>query len=216
MNRGRLVSAILLPALLLAMLFISRATAREVDTKGMGRLQLPDRLAVSWAGDTLIVNEAAGGHVTLRLYRAPDSSVTHPVAWVRARAVQLGLPWNSRQVSAQQRELANISLGVFALGTLPRPVDSLLSGADSTAGRVGGDATRVLPVDSPNVSADSSNAAQEIQVEKTFIQPEGLPAVERMVVLYVKEKQALVLEMSVWLPEGNSMELTDIQRTWRL
>lgn len=190
------------------------AQAKDVNAEAMGKLVLPDRLEVRWEGDTLLAQGYGPGELNLRLYRAPKGTAKDPAAWVRARAGEMGIPRHSRQVSDDQRELAHIEWGGFALGTLPRSAMDSTEAADELPGTDTAEAVLSEGVDITIDTEDSSEVATELPPKELLPQPEGLPAIQRMVVVYVKNKQVYTLEMSIWIPEGNSMELTDIQRRW--
>jgi hypothetical protein len=225
MDRIRYATAFLLTILLAAAAVppLEAEELREDETARnygkLGRLVLPDRLDVRWNGDTLLATDTSAAELTVRVRQLGDEALLDPVETLRRRAEALGIPTYVRAVSEHQRDLAGIHWGGFVLGTVPASSPNALLEGTSRAREDRQKGKRPEKQDLASEEAVETTAQEEPEegaegAKEVFPQPDGLPAWQYVSVLYTLKKQAFLLEMSVRLPEGSSMELNRIQRLW--
>jgi hypothetical protein len=129
---------------------------------------------------------------------------------LRQIARERGISPYVRTVSKAQREQAGIAWGGFVLGTVLRQERETNAVAYSDSNPV------VNNKDSLNIASDEGSQEPPVsQQGEGFQQPIGCPAIQEVVVLYIKGNKSFIMELSIRLPEGNSLELTDIQRRWQ-
>lgn len=209
----------------MAIVFIAAGVTQGQERKHYGRLGelwIPSRLHVQMADDTLVARDTTAAKLTLRVFPLGDVPAMNPSAWLRERADAIGIPPYVRGVSKDQRDLAGIDWGGFVLGTLPRytAVDS----ARTEMGRNVGRDTEPQKINNIELSAETAtgdSVGVDFTDEDTAAagavsgQPSGDAATSWAVVLYVVKKQGYAMELSIAIPDGDAMEIADIQRRWR-
>jgi len=210
-------------ALVLAMAAPVNLVAKDYGK--LGNLWLPDGVVAEMRGPTLVASAGDSTGLTVHVYQA---EVTHEEreGFLKDRAVELGIPTFVRTLSDQQRQFAGIDWGGYVLGTALRvpenkaeeQIREAAEEAPKEVKEVDFQTLNPLAVDSLDEtdSTQSDSGEDGLPENLKMVQPEGNPSVQHMVLLYVKGKQGVVLEMRVNLPEGDSMVLTDIQRQWKL
>jgi hypothetical protein len=184
------------------------ARAGENDFGHLGHIWLPERLELHVSGDTLYASDPGEANVTLRVYTVVKPKEQNHTQWLMARANELGISPFVREISDGQKSNANVNWGGFVVGTLLREQDG-----DSLDQEPETELNAVVP---DTVVVEKGETVNPEELGEILPQPEGLPARQKIVMLYRDTKnRTTAMELSVHIPEGDSMELTDIQRSWR-
>ncbi len=170
---------------------------------------LPEGMIVHQEGDTLAAEREDSTGLAVRIYPVHVKADSRR-GFLRGKAVQAGVPPYVRIVSEDQRKLAGIEWGGFVLGTVNRALreDSLKYGSPAYSANYKGD----TPERTTQVEFQDSLSLSE---RDEFHQPEGRLARQIAIILYIKHGKGFIMEISLCVPEGDPMELTDIQRRWK-